>query len=146
MTEQTSQPEMTATEAPDPSDVSVGELFAAISRDLSTLMRQEMDLAKAEVREEAVKAGKAASMLGGSGFAGYLTVFFLSVAAWAALSNVVDEAWAALIVAAAWAVVAVALFVMGRTRMRRVRPKPERTVETLRETPSALSHPTSSDR
>jgi hypothetical protein len=130
----------------DPSDVSAGELIGAISRDLSTLMRQEMDLAKAEVREEAIKAGKAGSMLGGSGFGGYMTLLFLSIAAWAALSNVMDEAWAGLIVAAVWAVVAATLFVMGRNRIRQLRPKPERTVETLKETPSVLTHPTSSDR
>lgn len=132
--------------ARDPSDVSAAELIGAISRDLSTLMRQEMDLAKAEVREEAVKAGKAGSMLGGSGLGGYMTLLFLSVAGWAALSNVMDEAWAGLIVAAVWAVMTAILFVMGRNRMRQLRPKPERTVETLKETPSALTRPTSSER
>jgi hypothetical protein len=122
----------------DLSDRSVGELISEVTTDLTTLMRQELELAKAELKQEATSAGKAAGMLGGAGFAGYLVVLFLSVALWAALANGMDEGWAALIVAALWAVVAAALAVVGRARMRRINPKPERTVQTIQQVPDAL--------
>jgi hypothetical protein len=122
----------------DLSDQSVGELISEVTTDLTTLMRQELELAKAELKQEATSAGKAAGMLGGAGFAGYLAVLFLSVALWAALANGMDEGWAALIVAALWAVVAAALAVVGRARMRRINPKPERTVQTIQQVPDAL--------
>ena len=122
----------------DVSKQSVGSLISEVTNDLSTLMRQEMDLAKAEIKEEVTKTGKAAGMLGGAGFAGYMLALFLSIAAWWGLANVMDEAWAALIVAAVWGVIAAVLFASGRKKMREVNPKPERTVSTLKEVPDAL--------
>ena len=117
---------------------SVGELLSEVSTDLSTLMRQEMALAKAEMKEEVAKTGKAAGMLGGAGFAGYMVALFVSIAAWWALANGMDEAWAALIVAVVWGIIAAVLFVIGRKKMREVNPKPERTVSTMKEIPDAL--------
>jgi Putative Actinobacterial Holin-X, holin superfamily III len=122
----------------DVSKQSVGSLISEVTNDLSTLLRQEMDLAKAEIKEEVTKTGKAAGMLGGAGFAGYMLALFLSIAAWWGLANVMDEAWAALIVAVVWGVIAAVLFVSGRRKMREVNPKPERTVSTLKEVPDAL--------
>jgi hypothetical protein len=120
-------------------DVSVGELLSDISRDFSTLMRQEVELAKAEIKTEAAKAGKGAGMLGGAGFAGYMVLLFLSFALWWGLANVMDEGVAALIVAAVWLIIAAVLFVTGRSTLRRVNPKPERTIETVREVPDAVT-------
>jgi hypothetical protein len=54
----------------DVGGASVGQLFGEVAQDLSTLMRQELALAKAEVKEEAVKTAKGAGMLGAAGFAG----------------------------------------------------------------------------
>jgi hypothetical protein len=119
-------------------DVSIGQLVSDVSRDLSTLMRQEIELAKAELKAEASKAGKGAGMLGGAGFSGYMVMLFLSFALWWGLENVMDAGWAALIVAGVWAVIGAVLYVLGRSRLRDVNPKPERTVETVREVPSAL--------
>jgi hypothetical protein len=123
---------------PDVSDVSVGDLIGNVTRDLSTLMRQELALAQAELKQEASKAAKGAGALGGAGFAGYFVLLFLSLALWAGLSNVMDGGWAGLIVAAVWAVIAGVLFVIGRQRLREVNPKPERTVDTLSTVPDAL--------
>jgi hypothetical protein len=123
---------------PDVSDVSVGELIRQVTRDLSTLMRQELDLAKAEVRQEFAKSGQAAGMLGGATLAGYFVLFFLSAALWWALSNVMDQGWAALIVAVIWAIIGAILYTVGRRRLREVRPKPEQTAETLKEIPETL--------
>jgi hypothetical protein len=127
-----------AGDRPDVGGTSVGALISEVTTDLSTLMRQELDLAKAELKQEASKTGKAAGTLGAAGFAGYMVVLFLSITLWWALANVMDEAWAALIVTAVWAVVAAVLFAIGRRRMREVNPKPERTVQTLKEVPDAL--------
>jgi hypothetical protein len=128
----------TSEERPDVSDTSVGQLIGEVANDLSTLMRQELDLAKAEIKAEATKSGKAAGMLGAAGFAGYMVALFLSIALWWALANGMDEGWAALVVAALWAAVGAVLALVGRNRLRAISPKPARTVQTLKEVPDAL--------
>ena len=77
-------------------------------------------------------------MLGAAGFAGYMVALFLSISVWWGLANVIDEAWAALIVTAVWAVIGAVLALAGRKQLRAVNPKPERTIETLKEVPDAL--------
>lgn len=122
----------------DVGEVPVGELISDITRDLSTLLRQEVALAKAEVSAEVTKTGKAAGMFGGAGFAGYMVLLFLSIALWWGLANVMDEGWAALIVAALWAVIGAVLYATGRKQFRQVHPKPERTVQTVSQIPDAF--------
>ena len=118
----------------DVSQASIGELIGEVTSDLSTLMRQELELAKAEVKNEAVKAGKGAGMLGGAGYAGHLTVLFLSLTLMWALGDLWDTpAWGALVVAVIWGITAAVLFVKGREQIKRVNPKPEQTIETLKE-------------
>jgi hypothetical protein len=123
-------------------DTSIGELIGNISNDLSQLFRQEVDLAKAELKQEAAKAGKAAGMLGGAGFAGYLAVVLLSFAAVFGLANVIDAGWAALIVAVVWGVIGAVLYVSGRSKLKTVDPMPRRTVDTLKEDAQWLKNPT----
>jgi nitrate/nitrite transporter NarK len=130
------------TAAQPPREASVGQLISEISDDLSTLFRQEVELAKAEVRQEAHKAGKAAGMLGAAGFAGYMVALLVTLAVVAGLSNVMDPGWAALLVAVVWAVVGAALYVAGRQRWRAVSPVPRQTVETLKEDARWLKNPT----
>jgi len=122
----------------DITNTSVGEIMGQVAQDLSLLMRQELDLAKAEVKQEITKSGKAAGLLGGAGFAGYMVLLFGSIAAWWGLANVMDQGWAALIVTGVWAVVGALLFAVGRGRMKQVNPKPELTVETVKELPDTL--------
>ncbi|HEU5109104.1 MAG TPA: phage holin family protein [Micromonosporaceae bacterium] len=117
---------------------SVGELLGNVTQDLMTLLRQEIALAKAELKVEAKKAGKATGMLGGAGFAGYMVLLFLSFTLWWALANVMDQGWAALIVAVLWAVIGGGLYVAGRGALRNLNPTPERTVETVKQVPQAL--------
>ncbi|MEV6794939.1 phage holin family protein [Streptomyces sp. NPDC051320] len=128
--------------APDPARVSpdgsaagpsIGDLVGDISKDLSQLVHDEIELAKVELKEESAKAGKAAGMLAGAGYAGHLLMVVASFAAVFGLAHVVDLAWAALIIAGVWAVAAAVLFVTGRKRMRSVNLKPEQTMETLKE-------------
>jgi hypothetical protein len=142
---------------PDVEGTSVGSLISEVTRDMSTLMRQELELAKAELKVEATKAGnevkaqaskagKGAGMLGGAGYAGHMVALFLSIALWWALSHPVGHSWSALIVAVLWAIIAAVLFSMGRKQLKQVdfsglkqvNPKPERTVETLQQVPGAL--------
>jgi hypothetical protein len=117
---------------------SVGELLGDVTRDMSTLVRQEIALAKAELREEASQAGKAGGMFAGAGLAGFLTVLFVSYAGWWGLSNVMDQSWAALIVAGVWAVIAAILVAVGRTKLRQLRAVLPRTQQTARQMPDAL--------
>ena len=129
---------MTDQGRPDVEGTSVGELLGEVTRDLSTLMRQEFELAKAEMKVEASKAGKGAGLMGAAGFAGYMTVLFLSIALWWALSHLVGHSWSALIVAALWGIVAAITYSSGRKKLKEVNPKPERTVDTLSQVPGAL--------
>ncbi len=122
---------------------SVGEMLGNISGDLSQLFRQEVELAKVELKQEASKAGKAAGFLGVAGFAGYLAVVLLSFALVFALANVMDAGWAALIVAVLWAIVGAVLYSSGRKKLKTVDPVPHRTVDTLKEDAQWLKNPTS---
>jgi len=123
-------------------DTSIGELIGNVSNDLTQLFRQEVELAKAEVKQEAVKAGKAAGMLGGAGFAGYLAIVLFSFALVFGLANVMDAGWAALIVGALWAAVGAALYLNGRKQLKTVDPMPRRTVDTFKEDARWLKNPT----
>ncbi len=117
---------------------SIGALVGDVTRDLSTLMRQEVALAKAEAKQSATEAGKGAGMLGGAGLAGYFTLLFLSIALWWALGQTdIGLGWSAVIVALLWAVVAAVLAVMGRSQLKKVRGMPY-TVDTAKKVPDAL--------
>jgi uncharacterized membrane protein YqjE len=119
---------------PGPSEGrSLGEIVGDIAQDLTTLVRQELELAKTEAKAEAKKAGKGAGLLGGAGVAAHLLLIFLSAAAMFALGRVMDLDWAALIVAVFWAVVAAVLAAAGRARLRQVDPTLETTTQTLKE-------------
>jgi len=131
-----------ADDIPTPSErqaanTSLGDLLAEVSRDISTLMRQEVELAKAEIRQTAARAGKGAGMYGGAGVAGWFTLLFLSIALWWALGYLMGNAWSAVLVAAIWAIVAVVLFVVGKKEFDEVRGMPD-TVESVKKIPDAL--------
>jgi hypothetical protein len=123
---------------PDVEGTSVGALMGEVAKDLSTLMRQELELAKVEIKAEAVKAGTGAGLFGAAGFAAYMMIFFLSIALWWALSHLVGHSWSALIVAILWGVIAAVTGLMGKKKFQQVNPKPERTVDTLSQVPGAL--------
>jgi hypothetical protein len=131
--------------APPEEPGSLGEIISDISEGLSRLFRQEVELAKAEIRTEATKAGKAAGMFGGAGLAGLLTAIMLSLAVTYGLGNVMDLGWAALIVGVLWAIATAVLFAAGRRRARTVSPMPRQTIETLKEDAQWLKNPTASE-
>ena len=112
---------------------SVGELVHEVADDVLKLMRQEMQLAKLEVKDDVTQAAKAGGMLGGAGIAAHLFLIFLSVTVMFALNEVMDIVWAALIVSAIWGIAAYALYLTGRSRMSTVNFTPEQTIQTLKE-------------
>lgn len=114
-------------------DASVGELFSKVTSDISTLMRQEFALAKAELKQEASKAGKAAGLLVGAGFVGYLLAVFASLTLMFLIDIVVPLWAAAAIMTALFGIVAFVLFTMGRKKLKTVDPTPHLTIETLKE-------------
>jgi hypothetical protein len=116
---------------------SLGELVAEVSRDLSTLMRQEVELAKAEAKQSAQRAGKGAGMLAGAGVAGHMVLLFLSIALWWALGELMGRGWSAVVVAVLWAIVAAVLAMRGRKELRAVEGMPE-TADTIKKIPNAL--------
>jgi hypothetical protein len=116
---------------------SIGNLLGELSRDMSQLVRQEVQLAKAELRQDVKKTGRAAGMFGGGGFAGYMTLLFASIAGWWGLANVMDQGYAALIVAAVWAVVAAVLLLVGRAQARHITAL-RQTTTTVGEVPGVL--------
>jgi len=126
-------------EAPDHdgSLSSVGQLLGEISKDISTLMRQEVELAKTEVRESVSQAGKAGSKVGGAAVAGHLALLFVSVALWWGLGNNIGRGWSALVVALIWAIVAVVLATVGRSQLQAVSGLPK-TTETVKKIPQTF--------
>ena len=117
----------------DVAERSFGEIIGELSGDFSRLVRKEIELAKVETKEELSKVGQSAGMFGGAGIAAWLTLLFLSLALMFALANAMDIGWAALIVAAIWAVAAGALAAVGRSRLRQAAPPLQQTKETLKE-------------
>ena len=112
---------------------SLGDIVGDISRDLSTLVRQEMDLAKSEIKQEVSKTGKGAGMLGGAGAAGYLSLLFLSLALTWLLADWLPVELGALIVGVLWAIVAAVLAVRGRQEIKHANPQLPVTQQTLKE-------------
>jgi hypothetical protein len=104
-----------------------------MSRDLSDLVRQEMDLAKVELKHEMGKVAKGAGLLGGAGFAGLLTAIFLSLALTYLLDNWMPIELAALIVGLIWAIAAAILASNGRKDLKQANPQLPTTQQTLKE-------------
>ncbi|MDJ0458429.1 phage holin family protein [Arthrobacter sp. NQ7] len=118
-------------------NASLGELLGDVTRDLSTLMRQEVELAKAEAKQSATRAGKGAGMLAGAGIGGHFVLLFLSLALMWALGAIMPLGWSALIVAVIWAIIAAVLASTGRKELKQIKGLPQ-TGETLSEIPPTL--------
>ncbi len=115
-----------------PDDRSIGQIIGDVTHDLTTLMRQELDLAKTEAKAEAVRAGKGAGMLAGAGVGAHLALIFVSLALVFVLDRIMPLDLAALIVGLLWAIAAAVLASMGRKQLKMVEPLPA-TTETLKE-------------
>ena len=118
-------------------DRSLGDLIGEVTEDLSTLVRQELELAKAELQQTASRAGKGAGMLGGAAVAGYFVLLFASIALWWAIGTGTGLGWSAVIVAVIWGIIGAVLAAAGRTSLRSVRGLPK-TADTVKKIPDAL--------
>lgn len=116
-----------------PDDRSVGEIVGDIAKDMTDLVKQQIDLAKSEAKEDAKRAGRGAGMLGGAGVAGHLVLLFLSLALMFLLDIWMNVALAALIVAVVWGIVAAVLAMRGRQELQKLSPPLETTQKTLKE-------------
>lgn len=130
--------EVPATPAEEKSErTSLGDLLGEVSQDISTLMRQEVALAKAELKESAAHAGKGAGMLAGAGIAGHFVLLFLSIALWVGLGSLTGLGWSAIIVAVIWAILAAILAVVGKKQLKSIQGAPQ-TAQTVKEIPATL--------
>jgi hypothetical protein len=118
---------------PQRAEDSLGSLFSQFTSDLSALVRDEIQLARVEVTEDLGRASRAGAMLGGAAGAAVIAIIVLSFAAAWGLAEVMPAGFAFLIVGIIWSVVALALFAIGRDRMRDANVKPEQTIETMQE-------------
>jgi uncharacterized membrane protein YqjE len=121
-------------ENPPGSDQSVGQLLRELSQETSTLVRQEVQLAKAELAQKAKQASKGAGLLVGAAVLGLavlgaFTAFLIAVIALAL------PVWlAALVVTVFYALLVAGLGLAGRAALRKATPaKPEQTIETVKE-------------
>ena len=132
---------------------SLATMFKSLSTNLTTLIQQEIALAKAETAQtvqkatdSAKEAGKGAGILGGAGVAGHFVLLFLSLALMWGLGNLMDLGWSALIVAVLWAVIAAILAAVGKKNLDRGKRKMTqatnnplpRTRETVSEIPDTV--------
>jgi uncharacterized membrane protein YqjE len=123
----------------------IGELVKQLASETTTLVRQELELAKAEMREKAGKAGPGFGMIGAAGGVallalGALTAFFIL-----ALDGVLPNWLAALIVAIVYGAIAAVLYMRGKQKVDDAgSPAPRQTIETLKEDVEWAKHPTTS--
>jgi Putative Actinobacterial Holin-X, holin superfamily III len=124
-------------ESPEYSDLRerpLPELLKQLSQETTQLLKQEIELAKAEVGEKGRQAGKGAGLLGSAGVIGLGAVGALTACFILGLAAVVPAWLAALIVAVVYGAVAAILALQGRNKIRQATPPvPEQTVETLKE-------------
>ncbi|MGY2704189.1 phage holin family protein [Nocardioides sp. HB32] len=112
---------------------SLGEIVGDLSQDLTTLVKQELELARTELKQEAARAGKGAGLLGGAGVAGHLLLVSATFAVVYLLENWMPVELAFLIVTLIWAAVAGILALTGRKALRESNPQLPTTQQTLKE-------------
>jgi uncharacterized membrane protein YqjE len=118
----------------EPRERSTGDLLKELSDHTTTLVKQEIDLAKAELSEKGKKAGKGAGMFGGAGLFGVFSFAALTTCIIAALESPLNLWLAALIVAVAYAAIAGVLALQGRNKVQEAGPPvPEQATESVKE-------------
>ncbi|HEU4701826.1 MAG TPA: phage holin family protein [Conexibacter sp.] len=116
-------------------DESIAELVKRLADQTNTLVKQEIELAKAELTEKGRIAGAGAAMLGAAALVGLLAAGALTACLIALLQTAIDHTWlAALIVALIYAAIAAPIALRGRDRLREAAPPaPEKTIESVKE-------------
>lgn len=124
-------------------DPTIGRLVADASRDISALVQSEIKLAKSELKVSVKAGGIGAGLLLVAAFFGLLIIILLSIAgAYFLTMTGLDPAWAFLIVAGVYVVLALLIVVLGIVLLKKIRA-PQRTIDTAKEIPAALKGRTS---
>jgi hypothetical protein len=121
-----------AAEAPSP-ETEIGALLGELGEETRLLLRQELELAKAEVKESTQHATGVGAGFGAAALIGYLALAVLAVAAGLGLAEVMPAGFAFLIVGGVLAAGAGIAFLIGRRSLRALSPVPTKTIETLKE-------------
>jgi hypothetical protein len=134
-----------ATSSDELRDRPIAELLKDLANETATLVRQELDLAKAEMREKAGKAGPGFGMWGAAGATALLAAGSLTAFLILGLDGVLPNWLAALLVGLAYAAVAGVLYVRGKHRVEEAgSPVPQKTIESVKEDVQWAKHPTTS--
>ena len=119
-------------DAPSP-ETEIGALFGELSEEAKLLVRQEVELAKAELKESTQHATGVGAGFGGAALVGYLALAILAVAAGLGLAEVMPAGFAFLIVGAVLLGVAGIAFLIGRKNLQALSPVPRKTIDTIKE-------------
>lgn len=134
------------TPSPEPTwreDASLGELVATATRDLSLLVHKEIELAKAEIKQDVANAGKGAGLFGGAGFAGLFALIFLSISLAYGISALgLPLGWGFFLVGALYLTAAAVLGLSGKKKISSIPPPAPRTVETVKDDIAWAKNPT----
>lgn len=123
-----------AGDAGDLREEPIGELLKRLSNETTTLVKMELDLAKAEMSQKGREAGVGAGFLSGGAVAGLLALGSLTAFLVLLLDGAMANWLAALIVTVLWAAVAGVLALQGKNKLQDVAPPtPEQTIETVKE-------------
>jgi hypothetical protein len=112
---------------------SLGELFSELSQEASTLIRQEVQLAKAEVTRKATQAGREGAFVAAGGFVAYAGFLALIAAAIFGVAEFIPLWLSALLIGVIVAGVGYLLLQKGLNGLKEINPAPRRTIETLKE-------------
>jgi hypothetical protein len=118
---------------PQRDERSIGELFAELARETSTLVRQEVQLAKTEMTQKVTSAGKDAGMIGAGGALAYAGLLAVLAAVIIGLGQLIPMWLSALIVGLVVIGVGYMLVQQGLNALKRIDPTPRQTMETLKE-------------
>ena len=129
----TAYPEPTPAGGAAGDDRSIGQILGDVTHNLSTLVRQEIELAKTEIKIEATRGAKGAGILAGAGVGAHLALVFVSLAVMFVLGRAIPLDLAALVVAIVWGIVAAILAATGRTQLKTVEPGLPTTTESIKE-------------
>lgn len=119
-------------DAPSP-ETELGALFGELSEQTKLLVRQEIALAKAEIKESTQHAAGVGAGFGGAALVGYLALAILAVAAGLGLAEVMPAGFAFLLVGLVLAAVAGVAFLVGRKNLQALHPVPRKTIDTIKE-------------
>ncbi|MCG6567874.1 phage holin family protein [Tessaracoccus sp. ZS01] len=123
---------------------SLGEIASDALDNASTLIRQEVELAKVELKQSATRAGKGAGFFSGAAVTGYLGLLFLSLAAWWGIAILIGSyaepavGWSGLIVGVIYLVIALILAMTGKSEFTKMKGLPK-TTETVSKIPAAAT-------